>query len=140
MSAPYTTMAQVTAKIPPQFLLEALDDDGDGQADPGLFNQVVANVATEIEGALGQRYAVPFDNPLPAVVASAALTLACYGIYARRVTEEMNPFAKLAKETRDKLAAIAKGEQSLQPFKDPAQPSATAITEPARTSSRRPAI
>ena len=139
MSAPYTMMGQVTAKIPPQFLLEALDDDGDGQADPGIFNQVVANAQTEIDGALGGRYPVPFDNPIPAVVANAALILTCLGIYDRRVSADKNPFTKQANDVRTQLGEIGDGTKPLVAGTNRVQPSATVITEPAKTSGRRTA-
>ncbi len=137
----YVLLGQLSALIPPQFLTEALDDNGDGVADPGVFDAVVAAVQQEIDGALGQRFAVPFANPIPAVVADAALVLAGFSLYARRgVAEEKNPFAARAREIRAKLAAIAQGQQPLAPEQRRAQPSASIVTEPARTRSSRNAF
>lgn len=133
----YLLIAAVSAVIPPQFLTQALDDDNDGVADAGLFSQIVANAQTEIDGILGGRFTTPFDNPLPAVVSDAALKIVCEGLYKRRGIEaDKNPWAKDAKEIRDRLAKIAKGEMPLYTTLERAKPSASAITDTARTTSK----
>lgn len=134
----YLIMAALVAKIPPQFVTQALDDDGDGVADPGLFDQIVANAQTEIDGILGQRFAVPFQNPIPAIVADAALKLVGYDLYFRRGTaDDKNPFKKAADDIRAELKKIAEGAKPLTPDLQRKLPSASAITEPAKTTSKR---
>lgn len=141
MSVKYVLLGQLSALIPPQFLTEALDDDGDGVADPGVFDSIVDTVHKEIDGALGQRYPVPFSNPIPAVVADAAIVLTAHTLYSRRAVEDKkNPFDRRAKEVREKLAAIAKGEQPLAPEAKRAKPSASIVSEPSKTRSGRNAI
>ncbi|MBI5770858.1 MAG: DUF1320 family protein [Verrucomicrobia bacterium] len=134
----YIIMATLTAEMPPQFVAQALDDDGDGAADAGLFDQLVANAQTEIDGILGQRFEVPFSNPIPSVVVDACTKLVAEKLYARRgFSGDKNPWEKKAAEVRAELKAIAKGERPLTPTIARAKPSATAITEPAKTASAR---
>lgn len=136
---PYLMLSQLSAVLPPQFLVQALDDDGDGNADPGVWESVVAAVSTEIDGNLGSRFATPFANPIPAVVADAALKLAAEALYLRRgfgSEEKPNPWAARAKEARARLAAIAAGDQPLTPDLGRQKPSASAITERAKATSK----
>jgi phage gp36-like protein len=136
MPTPYIIRNHVVAEIPPQYLLQALDDDGDGIEDAGLFDQLLLNVQNEIDGALGKRYDTPFQNPIPAFVADAATKLFCEKIYGRRATPDgKNPFTVKAKEVRDAMAAIASGSVPFTPGLDRKKPSASAITEKAKTSS-----
>lgn len=133
----YLLIAAVSAVIPPQFLTQALDDDGDGAADAGLFSQIVANAQTKIDGILGQRFTVPFENPIPAIVADACLNLVGDALYTRRsVPADKNPFAAAAKASLATLQKIAAGEIPLTPGLARAQPSAVLIAEPAKTTSR----
>lgn len=130
---PYVVQAEIEAHLPPQFLVEALDDDGDGTADPDAWDKVAAAVATEIDGTLGQRFAVPF-SPVPAVVSRAAQVFSLEMLYQRRgVPAEGNPWTTPATRLRDKLDAIAKGEEPLTPDIHRANPSVTAVTEPAKS-------
>lgn len=134
----YIIMATLVAEVPPQFVTQALDDNGDGVADAGLFDQVVANAQAEVDGILGQRYTVPFQNPVPALVVDATTKLVAERLYSRRGLDgDKNPWAKKASEIRAILKAIAKGEMPLTPSATREKPSASAITEPARTSSSR---
>ncbi|WP_414664900.1 phage protein Gp36 family protein [Horticoccus sp. 23ND18S-11] len=134
----YIIMATLVAEVPPQFITQALDDDGDGAADPGLFDQIVSNAQTEIDGILGQRFTVPFQNPIPAIVVDAATKFVAEKLYSRRgVDGDKNPWTKKATEIRALLKAIAKGDAPLTPTTARERPSASAITEPARTTSAR---
>lgn len=134
----YIIMATLVAEVPPQFITQALDDDGDGVADAGLFDQIVANAQAEVDGILGQRYTVPFANPIPAIVVDATTKLVAEKLYSRRGTEaEKNPWAKKASEVRALLKSIAKGEVPLTPAAAREKPSVSAIVEPARTTSAR---
>lgn len=137
----YLTMAHLVAEVPPQFVTEALDDNGDGSADAGLFDQIVSNVQAEIDGLLGQKYTVPFSNPIPAVVVDAAIKLTGEKLYTRRGLEgDKNPFAKRAAEVRALLKKIGAGEAALFATAKPARPAATAITEPAKTAGKKTAL
>lgn len=134
----YIIMATLVAEVPPQFITQALDDNGDGTADAGLFDQIVANAQAEVDGILGQRYTVPFQNPVPAIVVDATTKLVAERLYSRRGLDgEKNPWSKKASDVRALLKTIAKGEVPLTPAAAREKPSASAITEPARTSSAR---
>ena len=133
MSSAYTTRAAVVAKLPDRFLVEALDDDNDDIEDAGLFDQILANVITEIDGYLEGRYTLPI-SPVPAILRSGALTLMLEELYRRRgITEEVNPHVKPAAALRARLAQIAKGEIPLFAATQQAAPAVTVIAEPART-------
>lgn len=140
--ADYVTMTDITGMIPGQFLAEGLDDDGDGQADAAVWTQVAADVKSAIDGILGARFAVPFENPLPAVVTRAAKVLAAEQIYTRRGRTDasgklVNPFTKQADDIRAQLAAIAAGDAPLAPSVERQQPSVSVIGSPSKTSSKK---
>ena len=136
MSA-YIILSRLNAVIPPQFLVEGLDDDKDGVADAGLFDEILTVVQDEIDGILGQRFAVPFSNPIPAIVADAATRLTAEALYKRRgFTGAKNPWEEAAKAIRADLAAIAAGKRPLTPELARKKPSASIISEPAKTHSK----
>lgn len=133
MSA-YIVLSRLNAVMPPQFRVEALDDDKDGAADAGLFDEILSSVQDEIDGILGQRYAVPFSNPIPAIVADAATKLTAERLYLRRnFKDEKNPWSKPAADIRAALAEIAAGKRPLAPELGRKQPSASIVSEPAKT-------
>lgn len=80
----YVTREQVAARIPPPVLNDALDDNGDGTEDDGLFDQVVAAASQEVDGYLAGLFTVPFTDPAPAKVKAAAFAFTCEAIYQRR--------------------------------------------------------
>lgn len=131
----YVMMADINGRIPSPFLIQALDDDEDGSADSAAWTAVVADVHSKINGILGQRYAVPFTNPIPAKVLDAAKVFAAYFIYARRgfTTKEKNPFKEEADKVEAQLREIAKGTEPLTPDKGRKNPSASVITSTAKT-------
>lgn len=130
----YVELTDLSALIPPATLTEALDDNGDGAADAGLFDGLSSQVSRDIDGRLGQRYLTPFVYPYPALVVSAARIFAVEALYTRRnLTGDKNPFTAQADKWRDKLDLIGAGKEPLQPGQERARPSASAITEPAKT-------
>lgn len=134
----YTTLDQVQALIPGEFLTQALDDNGDGVID--AWDAVSAAVDLRINGILGGRYAVPF-SPVPPVVADAAVILACEMCYGRRgVAAKDNPFSAQADQTRKTLAEIAAGDLPLFPGVERKEPSVSIITEPSGVFSGRGVI
>jgi phage gp36-like protein len=138
---PYIELSELKGKIPDRDLIAALDDNQDGVVDADVWEQIQADVQTEIDGVLGQRYATPFTAPLPAVVKLAALRFAIEAVYQhRQPLGEKSPERANANAMRAKLGAIAKGDQPLAPEKQRARPSGSVISSPARTHSDRPAI
>lgn len=139
----YTTRAQIEANLPPQFLLQALDDNGDGTEDTGLLDTILEGADGEVEAILGQRFAVPFTAPIPPVVPRAALVFTLETLYRRRgygTEERPNPFAAEARKLREKLDRIARGEEPLAPEASRTRPAISAITEASRVGGQCGAI
>lgn len=139
MSRPvYTSLPQIKAKLPHDFVVEALDDDGDGEIDAAVLELVLETAADDVDGRLGQRYAVPFDtDALPAIVSSASLILVLETLYLRRGfgNAETNPFFTSAADTRKKLDKIGNGEGQLTPEAKRPKASVAVYGEPSKTTS-----
>ncbi|MEI6606034.1 MAG: phage protein Gp36 family protein [Verrucomicrobiota bacterium] len=135
----YFTLDEISAKVPAALLLEALDDNADGQIDQPVWAKVAAASCNEVDGILGQSYSVPFAAApdTPALVAAAARLFCWETLYLRRGKgdKDTNPFLTLADAMRAKLDAIVAGKEPLTPSSIRPSPSVTAVTEPARTSS-----
>lgn len=130
----YVELSDLEAEIPPTFLTEALDDDGDGVID--AWTTVQASACRAVDAALGGRFAVPFPEPYPNVVKEAAVIFAAEKCYTRRGHHDKeNPFTARADALRRDLRAIGGGEQPLSPTIERQKPSVSIITEPARTHS-----
>jgi phage gp36-like protein len=137
---PYHTRASIaSADIPPSFLLDALDDDRDGEEDAGLYDQLAENASAEVDGYLGGRYTVPFTGTVPPLVIVASRIFCLEGLYARRgytrKSDPPNPWAGRADDIRARLSRIAAGEEPL--VVDTSGPSIDVVTEPSRTHSAR---
>lgn len=132
----YHTKESVAGSIPPAFLLEALDDDGDGIEDSGLYEVIAENASNEVDAYLGSRVAVPMATPAPLAV-QASRVFCLETIYQRRGYSEKsdppNPWFAQAKALRTRLGRIASGEEPLEA--DRSTPPIEAIYEPARTTS-----
>jgi phage gp36-like protein len=138
---PYLMMADLTGMIPGQFLIEALDDDGDGAADPAVLSVVLQQASDAVDAILGVRFTTPFQNPIPTIVQNAAKIFAAELCYQRRgKSAEDNPFTKQANQLRDPengiLSKIAKGELPLAPTLERAKASVSIIGDPAKTTSQ----
>lgn len=128
----YVALSDLEGRIPPAFLTQALDDDGDGEAD--AWDAVAASADGAVDGLLATRFSTPFTEPVPQVVTFAAILFACELCYKRRsVANEQNPFYEDAKAMRVKLASIAMGKEPLQPGVKPVNKSGGAVLEAAPT-------
>lgn len=132
----YVTQADIEGRIPPQFLLQALDDDGDGVAD--AWEAVAADTDSAIDGILGTRFSVPFTGTLPTVVTEAAKAYACHACYRRRsVPDAQNPWQNAYDiyfhPVNGLLLRIAAGKAPLSPGVERAKPSGGAVVEAAPT-------
>jgi len=127
----YATIDQVAARVPRELIVQALDDNRDGEIDADVQAAWEAAVDSEVDAFLGQRYAVPFTGTVPAVVAHAAVILRCEGLYLRRgVAADQNPYAAQASEIRKKLDRIGRGLDPLTPDVQKAKPAARILSEP----------
>lgn len=134
----YTTIDQVRAKLPQDFVIEALDDDGDGIIDDAVWEAVAGDAADQVDARLGQRYTVPFSlEDLPATAKTASLIFVCETLFQRRGhgTEEDNPFLIQARNARMELGKIGAGEKPLTATAKRPTPSVAFFKEPARTNS-----
>lgn len=110
----YVTRAQVEAKIPAQLLLEALEDDGDGLEDAGLFDELVDLASQEADGLVSTIYPVPFADPAPAAIRTAAFVFTCEAVYQRRgIDADSNPWTKQANWWRNRLGKVGEGEMPI---------------------------
>ena len=104
------TRPKARPAIPGPRLRDALDDDGDGQADEGLLDAIIASVDGAVDAYLAGLYDVPFATP-PAPVIEASLVFACERIYDRRPgAEDRNPWRSRADWWRERLERIGKGD------------------------------
>jgi phage gp36-like protein len=130
---PYVEQTEIEALIPADFLKQALDDDGDGEVDAGVWDKIVVAVQDEIDAALSPTYDVPFADP-PAPVKAAAKVLALWSLYQRRgFSGAANPWETQATRQRDKLDSIGKGDIALTDDNTGFTEGGVVITEPAKT-------
>lgn len=130
----FLTQQEILGRIPAQAIIEALDDDRDGEPDEAAWTEVLSAVRDEIEGRLGPRYSAPFAAPVVPVVKAAAKTLAIYFLHERRgLYGEQNPLWQEVLETRRRLDRIASGDMPLTAGAEAAADQVTAITGPSKT-------
>ena len=109
---PYTTVTAIQAKIPSPVLDDALDDDGDGNRDPGLLDQIIQNAADAVDALICNRVALPLAM-VPASVRNASLWFAVEEIYARRGKDLPKDMATAITTARKWLEAVRDGKQQL---------------------------
>lgn len=107
----YITQSDIEVLCPPDLLRQALDDNGDGPADTGLFDGVVESACREVDSYLSGTHVVPLASPYPAVVTQAARLFALDILYTRRGAK--NPNADRADAMRAHLGRIGNGELPL---------------------------
>lgn len=125
----YVTQSRIQTVIPAPHLNDALDDDRDGMADSGVLDEIIAAASQAVDALLAPRYAVPFEDPAPALVAEGAFIFACELIYDRRQITDKNPFKERADKLRTRLDGIGKGEGELDAALPHAVIPGAAITE-----------
>ena len=143
---PYVQLSDLAGSIPSEFLTQALDDNRDGTIDEPVFDGIVADVGNQIDGYIGLRYAIPLVPNLtlypntygyPPVLTNAARVFTLEQLYKRRgVTDEKNPWAAQAGQTRTLLKAISLGQSPLAPELSRKDPTASIVTQPMRTVAR----
>jgi phage gp36-like protein len=129
----YILITDLDGKVPAQLLLQALDDNGDGLADDGVWDKIVVDVESAINSRLEGNYAIPLAEPLPAIVSEAAKILAAEAVYQRRgLSGDQNPWVKQADAMRKRLEDIGSGDKPLKPDTAPQGPSGVVINETSR--------
>jgi len=132
----YLLQTDLHALVPRHVVVAALDDDGDGQADPAVWEAVEAEGARAIDSRLEARYPVPLAAPLPRAIAEMARVLVAEILFLRRgyQADAQNPFASRAREARARLDRIGSGRESF-PADGPAPVTTsvpTIVSEPSR--------
>jgi phage gp36-like protein len=109
----YLALSNLNGQIPPQFLIQSLDDNNDGVVD--AWEQVKAAVQDEVDSLLEGRFAVPLTfDPMPRKIRVACVALACELCYRRRGTPDAeNPWKSRADAARKQLAAVTAGDLKL---------------------------
>ena len=109
----YTSQAEIEAVLPPKFLTDALDDDASGAADTGLLTAFLGVIDNEIDGMITPTVELPLATT-PARIKTAALVLACEGLYRRRgIHDDANPWSKRAETVREDLVKVGRGELAI---------------------------
>jgi len=103
--------AELKGEIPLAQIIEALDDNGDGEADAEAWAAVLASADARISdcfgGSLPDRHA--------AAAAYAQKIFACEIIYRRRgFSGERNPFSGQAAKAEERLRRLSTGEDTPQ--------------------------
>lgn len=133
----YSTRADLEAVIPPQFITQALDDNGDGVEDVGLFQKIQTAADQQVDAYLSGRFTTPFGTPVPPLVAEASRIFTSESLYARRgYAGEANPYTPRANKLRSQLQAIGDGNGSLGGIPTTSttpRPPISVISEPSRT-------
>ena len=129
----YIVQTDLKGKVPAQLLLQALDDNGDGVADDGVWDEIIVDVESAINSRLEGNYAIPLAEPIPAIISEAAKILAAEAVYLRRsLTGDQNPWVKQADAMRKRLEDIGSGKLPLTPVTNPQGPTGVVITETSR--------
>ena len=132
----YVEQSDLVGMLSEVDLVRALDDDGDGVADSGVWVAVADQVQDAIDGALSGMYATPFSAPLPATIAVAARVFAVESLYARRMAgDDLNPWKRQADAMRARLERIGTGKEPLAQNVDQAHDPVKIVTEPSKTHS-----
>lgn len=143
----YITFDQIISGLPDEITDQLLDDSESGEPDMDIWQQIIAAVGQEIDGKIGQRYALPLSDPLPQVLLNAGFVLAAELLYQRRgFFGDANPWTRRAESIRGTagrqggqpglLDAIVAGTIPLSPDLNRKQPSVSVIAERTRTHSR----
>lgn len=130
----YVELTDLKGDIPDEFLTQALDDDGDGEADAGNWDAVANKASEDVDAFLESRFPVPFATPYPAVVKRSARIFALEKLYLKRGVQP-NPWTKQADAMRDKLEKIGNGDEPLSAAVSPSTPSGAVISSPSKTHS-----
>lgn len=147
--ATYVTLDQMKAALPADITDRLLDDAGSGVGDPNSWSAIVTRVCGEIDGKIGQRYALPVTNVTGLqLLGQFAFVFAAELLYQRRgFFGEANPWTLRAGAIRGdpvhplmkgELDRIASGDIPLYAAATQAAPSGAALTETSRIIPARP--
>lgn len=135
----YCETSDLYALLSAQQVIDAADDDRDGQADDSVLTAVLAAGSEEVDRYIEGRYDVPVEaadfasGAIPALVKRASVLFSIGVLYARRgVKEKDTPFASLIADIRKALEAVRDGKENLGQLAAVSSPG-YAITEDLQT-------
>lgn len=129
---PLFVQSDLEALIPPEWLVEALDDDANGTVDAFTAAQTWAE--DRIKAKLGPRYGLPLPTGtvIDAVLKDIAVMLGVKACYARRPSTKIGEdLAKDIGRAQDALDALASGTHPLSPGLEPVKAPAVILSEAA---------
>jgi len=127
---PYLQQSDVVpAFIEQKIFDQALDDTGDGTADSGAWDALVAAVSEEADGILASRFDVPFsDADVPPQVKTAVRFGVLEALWLRRgYSPESNPYAAKAALAMKALVKLAESKLPVGPAGAPASAGGRAL-------------
>lgn len=113
---PYATRQDLEDLIPAPDVTAALDDDGDGVEDAGIYDRLADGADRKVNSYLQGRYGhlMPWAGSPPDLCRTAAAAFLAEGLYHRRPGADAPQKIKdAAKEARDALRDIQKGKAHL---------------------------
>jgi phage gp36-like protein len=72
--------------LPEERIIELTDDEDTGSVNQARVDEAIAQADSEIDGYLGERYAVPL-SPVPPVIRKLSVDMAVYHLYSRRAED-----------------------------------------------------
>ena len=112
----YVVRADIEAEFDDLHLLQALDDDGDGTEDSGLFTSLSATVDALVSSHADMISQLCLPTLPATFLRYCARVFMCALLIRRRgAVDEMNPFATPEKEIRTRLERIESGEIDVRP-------------------------
>jgi phage gp36-like protein len=105
----YCTLEDLEARLESVVLTALADDDGDGIADACVVAAAIADAASEIDAALGGRYAVPLAAA-PPIIRAIGAWLAIASLFRRRRETPSPEHAAQGERARALLRLLAQGQ------------------------------
>lgn len=110
----YIAQSDITNVIDQVNLTAMLSDFATGVADQTLLANICQLASDKADALVSSIYTVPFANPVPVKIYTAAVVFACEMLYQRRLTPgEKNPMKDEADHWRSVLMDVNKGLLSL---------------------------
>lgn len=108
----YCTLADITALIPEQTVINLTDDSGIGVVEQSAVDAAISDADAEVDSYCAARYQVPF-SPVPAVIVKVSVDIAVYNLYSRCAEKIPESREARYKNAIALLKEIAKGVVTL---------------------------
>lgn len=108
----YCTADDLVLRFGPDEISQLTDYNRDGDADPAVLNQAIADTAAEIDSYISARYPLPLDT-VPAVLELHACDICRYRLFNQGAPEEVAERYTIAIRW---LKDVAQGKAQLMPI------------------------